>query len=256
MTNESSWAKLEDTICNSKLFTSSISNFNDPFESNPILVGDNNNLLDINFKTSANTAWSMLTVPLLKDLTGQKIKGNDAVDLFRKSMMMVSFSRRINSGLLWGHYANGYRGIALHFVPTNDPNSPFNQSAFHWVNYEKQRPYISFEQLRFYLDTTLPHPGGAFTPSALGAFELQFMSALMAWKSDDWAYEQEARLITKSDVPAISFPPSELVAVILGPLCSEADEAKLRHLIKQAPQETRIVKARLSRTDYSIEIDW
>jgi hypothetical protein len=44
----------------------------------------------------------------------------------------------------------------------------------------------------------------------MGAFELQFVGAILFWKSEDWAYEQEARLVTGSNETAIPFPSQEL----------------------------------------------
>jgi hypothetical protein len=162
----------------------------------------------------------------------------------------------VNSGLLWGHYTSGYRGIALHFVPTNASESPFTQTTFHWVSYEKQRPYLSFERLKYYFNQKLKHPAGAFTPQVLGAIELQLMAALLTWKSEDWSYEQEARLIVSSDSLSIHFPIEELVSVVLGPNCSKDDEARIHDLVSKAPSPIKVARAKLSATDYSIEIEW
>jgi hypothetical protein len=205
-------------------------NFNDPFEANPVIIGGKNERIEVAFKAAGNTAWSPLSV--------------------------ASFSRRVNSGLLWGHYTSGYRGIALHFVPANAKNSPFSQSNFHWITYEKQRPYLSFERLKYYFNQNLPHPAGAFTPQVLGAIELQLMAALLTWKSDEWSYEQEARLIVASDATCIQYPSEELTSIILGPNCSSTDEHRIKTLLSKAPPHIRIAKAKLSGTDYSIEIDW
>lgn len=247
---------LHDTFEKSLLFPSKIDSFNDPFEANPVVIGQTDETIEINASASANTDWSRLALPIFKRLEGQKLSARAIIAEFRKSLSMVSFSRRINSGLLWGHYTNGYRGIALHFAPTNDKDSPFQQGSFHWVDYEKQRPYLSFDRLRYYFNRKLSHPAGAFTPHALGAIELQFMSALLTWKSEEWSYEQEARLITSSETAATSFPPEELLSVILGPMCTKSDEEKVRAIVAKTQRNTKIARASLSGTDYSIEIDW
>lgn len=255
MRDEPSWQKLTNTLTTWRLATSALSNFNDPFEGSPVLVGDSGAEVEINFK-SANSIWSPLVAPILKDLDGTKLKAATVIDHFARSLFVVSLSRRINSGLLWSHYANGYRGIALHFTPTNDIESPFKDGAFHWVAYEKQRPFISFESMQYYLNENLHHPAGAFAMSARGATELQLLAAMLTWKSEDWSYEQEARLITSSATLEVGFPKSELASIILGPLCSEADAVRVRGIAARATHPIAIAQARLSRTDYSIEIEW
>jgi hypothetical protein len=254
--DEPAWEKLRQTLCQSRLHTSRVRDFNDPFEASPVIIGGANETIEVNFKSSGNTVWASLILPLFKTLEGQERTIAEILNHLKNSLSVVSFSRRVNSGLLWGHYTSGYRGIALHFVPTNANNSPFKDSNFHWVTYEKQRPYLSFERLKYYFNQTLQHPAGAFGPQVMGAVELQLMSALLTWKSDDWSYEQEARLIVSSDTLSVQYPSEELVSVILGPNCSSEDEGRISALITQATSPIKLAKARLSRTDYSLEIEW
>ena len=256
MRDDRSWTLLKNTLEKSLLFPSKIDSFNDPFEAKPVVIGRNEEKIEINATAPANTEWSPIASPIFKRLHGKELTAKEIIEGFRSSLSMICFSRRINSGLLWGHYTSGYRGVALHFSPTNDIKSPFQQGRFHWVNYEKQRPYLSFDRLRYYFNRTLSHPAGAFTPETIGAIELQFMSSLLTWKSEEWSYEQEARLIISSETTEITFPPEELLSIVLGPLCTEVDEKRVRTMVSDTGRSIKIARASLSGTDYSIEIDW
>ena len=131
--NENAWRLLEQTLCDSRLPTSKISDFNDPFELGPILSGDRSKRISVDGRYSANTVWSPLVGPAWKELFSKSLYAEELVQFYASYFSVASFSRRINSGLVWSHYTNGYRGIALHFTPSNAPNSPFNQSQFQWV---------------------------------------------------------------------------------------------------------------------------
>jgi hypothetical protein len=218
--NESAWQKLERTICESHLPTSVIADFNDPFESGPILFGDRSQKISIEGSYAASTVWSPLVASIWNELVGKTLSAEEIIQTYTAYFSVVSLSRRINSGLVWSHYSNGYRGIALHFTPINDQKSPFRQSHFQWMTYEKQRPIISIDHLRRYLRS-------GQSAEINSAFELQFIGAILFWKSEDWAYEQEARLVTGSTETAIPFPPQELASVILGPRVSAQDAERV-----------------------------
>lgn len=250
------WEKLRQTILQQCLPTSKISGFNDPYECAPVCVGDTEALLDIRGQNGASTAWSMLAADIRSKMLGKSLKLSEIISIYRSSLSVVCFSRRINSALLWSHYSAGYRGIALHFLPSNAPDSTFNQQSFHWVNYEKQRPFLSSDVMKYYFDTTIENPAGAFAPNSLGATELQFMSAILTWKSDDWSYEQEARLIVPVGQDTVKIRSDELASIIIGPRCPPEREERIKYLVEQSGLKVRIAQARLSQTDYSVEIEW
>ena len=102
---------------------------------------------------------------------------------------VVCFSERVDSILMWSHYADNHKGFALGYDlrPCLLPNSD-NLGLFP-VMYSEKR-YDASELLYWFLCSLMKIP----------AHNQDMMSSikLLLYKSSDWAYEQEWRLINST----------------------------------------------------------
>lgn len=122
-----------------------------------------------------------------------------------RTMALLCCSKSWRNSLLWSHYADRHKGLALELEVEN-------RLVTH-IEYRKSRIRVDHAMMDAQLQKS---PG-----KALG-------SRIMATKSSDWAYEEEARVqfdirhLDQSKKPFfVPFDQKiQLVGVILGPLCS------------------------------------
>lgn len=109
---------------------------------------------------------------------------------------VLSLSRNTRSVLMWSHYANGHRGICLVF------KDPMMSKLAQPVHYANDLPKINYFHSKW----------GTVRKSAF------------LWKSDEWRYEQEMRVVFGDRAHTyFEFPRDSLVAVILGCLSKQGD---------------------------------
>lgn len=148
----------------------------------------------------------------------------------------TSFAEDSNNILMWAHYAECHKGIAIGFDTTY-----FDR--LHKVNYETER-------VRIPLSTTV-------TQEEQEASILK----LMETKSDHWSYENEWRRIVKieelyksGEIYLGKFDPRAVLSIILG-VRVDPDLAKTIHgLLCQYPNAT-LFQAKPHQTDFRIDIN-
>lgn len=266
LANENSWSLLEETILHNRLKLSLAASFNDPFEANPHIVNDLtleeiydflNFALKLEFKEKVPFTFkdgkifdergSLLTVEQVESIA---TKGalQTLPEIFRETKV-ASFCKRISSQLLWAHYADGYKGIAYHFITSGEPNSAFRHARS--IRYTRQRPIVSLSEL---VETT------PFSSKNTKAQKMVLITLILdrffRQKSIDWAYEEEFRIIAFGKNALDTFIPKELVSIILGPLFPKDDEKRLFDMIKKRERLLRVYRSELSKTDYSVGVDW
>jgi hypothetical protein len=147
---------------------------------------------------------------------------------------LLCFSKSWRNPLLWSHYADSHRGVALGFdVPTN---------LLVGVRYIQ-----GLEKLK---------AGGRMTPQA----EMDaFLHKLRFTKFDGWRYEDEVRqffkladLTCESNLHFVPFS-NDLVLkeVVLGPRCEVPIEAVGR-LVAGFPNKVHVVRARIAYTKFAV----
>jgi hypothetical protein len=259
MRSEESWAHLENTLLRNSLPLGISTNLNDPFEANPVVVNDTvSEDIQIFLKrflvTPGITTWGLAFdfETILKSEDSEELEAKmlteirSLIDFRNQRCHIGSFSRRISSELQWSHYADGYKGLAYHFVtqPSEDSGFRFLKS----VLYSKQRPIILFselmDQLRSALNTEI------FALSWLAFEQRSFLT-----KSVEWEYEQEERII-KQNEPTMTFLESELVSVVVGPRFTDANLERLKMIANKRKRPVKLFRAHPSPTSYSIEVDW
>jgi hypothetical protein len=248
MRDPRSWQMLENTVLQNKIpLTTSVS-FNDPFDSNPVVVSNLSfaEIGDVLGGLPSKVVNEEGRLVLDTELEKRVVKVISESFVRTSSPKVASFCRRISSQLLWAHYANSYKGLVYHFAPSGSPGSALHH--IYPVEYERQRPIILASEM---LDILRPPGEDKFgVIYRLRAFERKAYLT----KSVEWSYEEEERLLVR--VGEASFDPHELVAIIIGPHFSDEDLKKLTSIVAKRSRPLRIYRARLADSDYAIEIDW
>ena len=138
------------------------------------------------------------------DLSDRKVRSAFRMQkrIFAKRLGMLCFSRKWRNPLLWSHYAERHRGVALRVEIKDSIGVP--------VQYRRGRIRLDVEEI-----------------ASSGGFSEALAEKLFATKSVDWSYEDEVRVPVALRDCVISdglhFEPLgdelKIVAVMLGPLC-------------------------------------
>ncbi|MET4603261.1 hypothetical protein ABIB90_002739 [Bradyrhizobium sp. JR4.1] len=255
----SAWDMLEKTLLTNTLPLSRSVTLNDPFDSNPVIVNDT---IPSDISKFANDLLSIGGKPMNFDVlkvvhpNGQQMSPaqlQEATKALLQSMMrtqsqqchIASFSRRISSELQWSHYAEGYKGLAYHFVTQPEDDSGFR--FLRPVRYSSQRPIILLSE---FMDHLKRVDTGRFPQEWFSFEQRSFLTKSLAW-----AYEEEERLV-KQNVSEVQFLENELVSIILGPRFPDADIDRLRAITKNRKRPLKIFRAQSSPTSYAIEVEW
>ena len=200
-----------DIIANQRLWCGPASGLNDPYDCCPVpyissdldvrraqllevLAGANPNLSRTEVET---TTTAILAEPkeYLDKLMAQ------AVDQVRGKIGVISLSASAHIPEMWDRYADDRRGICLRFRDPPDTKPMFSEARR--VSYVPDRPRVE----------AVLEPGPAF------------VDAFLLTKTNDWAYEQEWRLVDPTWTGLARFQPSALDAIVLGAAISPQDRA-------------------------------
>lgn len=195
-----------DVISNQCLKLSLINDLNDPFE---LIAAD---LPDFE---------SRIEMRKFKDYMAGKLG-------------ILCFSKNWNNPLLWSHYANRHKGVALEFFIKDEIALP--------VKYRKNRFRFDVKE-KIYLKQNVSR---------------EETDEIWLTKFESWNYEEEIRVIcSQSDCikkKNLLFHPLNdeisLKAVILGPLC----ELKIEDINEKLPvgKELKVIKSRLAFRSFDI----
>lgn len=149
---------------------------------------------------------------------------------------LMCMSSTCSDPVLWAHYADCHRGVALELSPEDDPNVVD-------VEYADERVVIPFEKI--------------VDPSK---FLPEDMLALLRRKCRSWQYEKEVRFIMplkyctrRGDIFMLSLPDGFLQSIILGYRCP-LDERVVRQKLDGGRFSFAVIKrARLSDNTFDIQ---
>jgi hypothetical protein len=258
------WPTIAEMLSENKLFLNSRTKFNDPYDSQPIIVDDMRNsairayLRDM-LENPFNPARSLQSVAHILEMksTGKTQLSKIHIENIRANLRananeildkagLLSFSMTAENSLLWAHYAASFAGLCAIFRRGTSMSSSLSVCAK--VKYVRERP-----QLRQSLLHELGMRVMANGPSDDVANEVFLLSFLH--KSDDWEYEREARIFHPFHAfRKLPFEPQELIGFILGPKSTAELEAKMKHEIKARRASLSLYRASLSATDFKIII--
>ena len=195
---------------------STIDDLNDPFDCHPVFVAKE---------------------PVY-EAKAQRYRDNWRT-VMAKTVGLVCCSGTFSETLLWSHYADSHRGIA--FEVSNFVTAPLID-----VDYPKKRSQIVVDDLE------------EDNPDAADLV----VSKIFGQKAESWTYEDEYRLYYPLDMCAIAdgryflniSKDDFLKRVILGVNCTVSSDLVSRALRQNGFLDVEVVQARLSHTDYRIEV--
>ena len=258
LNSETSWGHLRRTVHKSELAGSSALTLNDPFELSPYVFDDlTPNTIAESVRHVDNARWlsDQEAKPLKEvfpDPAPYRKQAMDYLDMVATRYRIIAFCERVDSSLLWAHYANSYQGACLHFLA----------KGFRWhrhntlgkVSYSKHRPAYP---LSLALALSTPASGPPIPRNATPLRRAESNQILFFTKAEDWAYEAESRIVyDPKDADAVKFKQDSLVSIITGPRFDEDNLRRLKQTLKGSPYEQiPIRKARLSKTTFTVEVD-
>lgn len=222
------------------------SDFNDPFECNPVISGENvdekkyRNWIDKKLKQEGGNR-SERRVRSAQLCKSNIYKDQKSLDQIRNDMSavysqigMYCLSEVNDEILMWSHYADNHRGYCLEFEATD--HTPFFGTA-QKVQYSASYPVAMF----------------------LEEDDLRRLQTTLLTKYNGWAYEKEWRMMSVSETFEPSFgmkryPPRLMKKVIFGSRMREEDKALIKTWLSRRGSPVSVMQAKLHDSRYAVEI--
>jgi hypothetical protein len=233
---------LESLLRNNELYLSAPTNFNDPFDCVPtfdfactreeaIALADRTLARDRTFRTAREKRVAkeqfLSSLPVSNPLEAHTHMCEAHEVAVRERLGVYCLSARMDSPLMWSHYADAHRGVCIGF----DSNSwPF--AIAQSVSYSEERMPVN--------------------PFRLPPDEALARSVLQ--KSADWTYEEEWRVVVPNGAGRTeAFEDGAVTSVIFGARFPVEQEEVVRALV--ARHDPVFYRARPSSQRFAIEVD-
>lgn len=241
--------KAKDMIVESKLYLSSPSEFNDPYDFRAFVTFDEDPVKRRSYFEKSARSILRQGRGILKDVKGRGRKieemasramtkslnspnsPNDIFDRARDKNGVACFSEDPRGLLLWAHYAASHTGICLQFDVTLDPGVLL---ITHRVNYRKQLAHLVWPRDRD-----------------------ELVDKVILAKDWAWKHEKEVRYVSLHVVrDTLLFDGRALRAIILGARFPEKFISVIEHMIEQRAKRglpvPTLYKARQREREYGI----
>lgn len=248
----SSWDKnkyIKRNIKNSKLYFSKPMDFNDPFDTYPVL--DLTSVKKQGEEFIPNVFKKMLP-KISEDILARLKEINIPID---KIMEKFELNRRASDGvccfttkndnlLMWAHYADYHKGICLGFEKNMELIADENENKNKIITipkaviYRKKRPKVDFFRINEINDSS----------------ETNQITQALYTKSKEWKYEDEYRCVSMNYIGQVSYNPYNLKEIILGCKMTDPKKNEVRKLVQKMQHPPKIYEARLKKYDYGLEI--
>lgn len=241
---------IRSVISERKIRFTNPQNFNDPFDCAPFCEAKFGRLKeDIDptvFEVLQLKGLPVEQVAMRVESAERAMAESFASGQFLKDLLngasVLSLSKIPDSILMWSHYGKDHTGAVVEFK-INIGNGSFDVESSHDdlicldVQYAKERPVVTFD-------------GGRSVESKL-------IDNLILTKAEEWAYEQESRVLkSKGGAGNFDFKHELLSSVILG--ARSKSSVELRGLVAQAERDLKreipVYQAELCKRNYVIEI--
>ena len=234
-----------DVFTSAQLYFARPSEFNDPFESKPQIVGletykERQEYVDDYIRRECGERKYKERKTLKKQFL---IRLSDLA-LVKKGIHKLldengifSAAKKWSQNLMWAHYADSHKGFCVGFEFNNmfDPN----MGVAHEVRYSKEYPKF----------------GPEFFMGDHDTYNERLFETTLATKSFDWSYEEEVRYIKLSrdgGSGIYSFDKNSLKEVIIGALASPKNRSEIIKAITKSMPWVRIYQAKLSVSKYEL----
>lgn len=254
LATEQSWKYLEETIQSNKLIGQTNAKLNDPFELNPCIIDD---ITPESIRDSHSYFSSAGGEVVAQPLVGGGMEDVGAYSRHAKAILartiensrIISFSDRMDSPLLWAHYARSHAGACLHFVGKAFAGLDCRKGV---VTYSSQRPTLPLS-LALKLKAHQKHKAH---PVELMKLETELDRALFFTKPQDWAYEGEYRVIYSTTKQTnIEFDPAGLVEVLVGLKAPPETDERIRALVSRRDGSMIAVRrASISSRTFAVDV--
>jgi len=250
-----------DALANDYLYFSKVKDFNDPFE----MMGRMK--LDVprpgpdwhNFTRMNEEFWQLPLAEVqrlmlhgkLEDMLDEQEKDwreahEETYQTMRNEVLCCCFSAVNDHPLMWGHYGQGLRGVALGYgVPELKEAMGFDLEQFLCeVQYpdDDAFPVADYSPYLFLRQGT-----AAYEEAARKVFYARFCT-----KSAEWRYEREYRLLLNNFEQKQPYGEKALLEVVFGELIPEGRKRLIKTIL--AGRGVRFKEAVRSKTHYKIEI--
>lgn len=240
------WAKskfIKKNIKKSQLYFASPNDFNDPFDTYPIIDMESVRAQGEAFIPNLfKYICPSIGADLLDDIKNSKIKLDD--EFWDKYMFRLHtedgvccFTAKKDNLLMWAHYADYHKGICLGFEKNIKFKVNNNGVIFmpKKVTYSEERPKVDF----FNITKTK---------------EINPLTATLYTKSKEWEYEEEYRCVSLRYIGEVSYVPSNLKQIILGAKMPEKEKDEVRQFVKMLEYPPKLYVAKLKKNQYGLDI--
>ena len=169
-----------------------------------------------------------------------------AVEKVSANLLITCFSKRNDSALMWGHYADNNRGVCIEF----------EDEKFLDVLYSNERASIKIKNLMSKILWSY-HTQEKLTLSKRKEGMLLVALAPLLTKSNDWSYEEEVRCIINSSNPKVIsrdelrlYKMNHIKSITMG--CRTTDEQKQDLLILAKNKNIAVYQMELSTDTYQL----
>jgi hypothetical protein len=225
-----------DILINNQIWFSDPYSYNDPFDCNITIDGNNSPKQIKSYFKIANWNNSKDTDETIQRLVNSNFKDKDAfqekINKISKQVIgklgLACFTGTKDNLLMWAHYTGEHKGVCLEFDYSKDIEffKPFKK-----VNYDKVYPTYNY-----YNDKN------------------NVVEQLLIHKSEHWSYEEEVRLIKKK-TGLYEFKPESLTGIYFGVKTQPEQINTIKNLLKESKNysQTKTYKGSLNSYDYKID---
>jgi hypothetical protein len=245
--------RLMDLFVYNKLWFSSPSSFNDPFDCKVMFDSSTITEADLRILLQSFLPESQVDYQLKQNLQShQQIhaktqKFTEKINNLANRSRILCLSSINDNILMWSHYSNSHKGYCIQFV---------KEELDKW-RYSKQVKYqdkhLSFSE---------------FITTLINTTSVENKIDFIGLKSSHWKYENEWRYI---DFPTdqeldneeyningqyVSFPPDMLTGIIFGCEMKDEDKDAIKHLVKSNPKlgHVRFHEAKKKPNEFGLDI--
>lgn len=203
--------RLLEQLVHSRMYFPHRAQLNDPFDCNVDII----QAIDHAIARGAGKNTALLEQFRKEEATTRRFSENVG------KMGIGSFSLTENETLLWSHYANDHRGVALRYdFPMSFLDDEDNILAVSGVSYEPNAisDWLA-DNAHLYRDNHQEFITG-------------LLKKVLISKAPAWEYEKEARIV-RPEAGIFDFPREVLTHVIFGLQTSQQDEELVRNIVKK-----------------------
>lgn len=235
---------LKDSIRNNYLWFSDPSDFNDPYDLNLNLIlptYSKEELLDFTTEiVQKGKGKGHSPESLAKHFINNPLYLKDAIQKYANgiasSLGVSCFSQKENNLLMWSHYADKHKGLCLKFDMYKD-HDLFTIPVK--VDYPRNYPQFDYFSLR--------------------KSEYGLPQFFVGTKSNDWAYENEIRIVKpksqfENNRGKILFKKDSLVEVIFGYKCGAEKANEIKNEMLRIGYTCKFSNATLKENDFGLNI--